>query len=159
MRPNDAILKEGFLLVAGAYETDQYIDMMNELVQSYRDTGVRWSVIASELGNTYVPPGHVSFPYWLSQGWIDAGSCYVGPTGESVGGGGRPLSTCSLYLVAPAFCGSQNNKYTYDQYRAWADGFSSTVGAGGGMGFTYVEARLGTFTGTLPFCPNDPQMP
>jgi hypothetical protein len=155
MNAGDAIYREGFLLVAGEYETAGFNDMMNELVVTYRTRGVRWAASASELGNTYVPGTHVSFATWQAAGWITAGSCFDGPTGESVGAAGRPLVTCSTELVAPKICGTQNNQHTYATYKQWADAFGTTVGAGGGMGFAFTEARLGVYTGVVPFCPND----
>jgi hypothetical protein len=155
MSEGDAIYREGFLLVAGTYEYDGYYDMMNELVDTYRRRGIRWAVSASELGNTYVPGRHVSFDSWLAAGFISPGSCYVGPTGESVAGGGRSYSTCSTSLVAPTLCGTQNQTTTYESYKSWADGFTDTRGAGGGMAFAFTEARLGYYTGVVPFCPNE----
>lgn len=155
MRQGDAIYREGFLLVAGTYEDGHTLEMMNELVDTYRTRGIRWAVSASELGSTYVPGTHVSFAFWKEQNWISPGSCYVGPTGESVAGGSRPYSACNLLLAPPFICGTQNNRTTYDTYKAWADGFTSTPGAGGGMGFAFTEARLGVFNGIVPFCPND----
>jgi hypothetical protein len=155
MNAGDAIYREGFLLVAGTYETDAFDAMMNELVDTYRTRGIRWGVSASELGNTYVRRGHVSFATWQTAGWISPGSCFVGPTGESVGGGGRAYSTCSVALVPPTICGTQNHRHTYGTYKAWADGFTSTPGAGGGFAFAFTEARLGVYTGIVPFCANE----
>jgi hypothetical protein len=155
MNDGDAIYREGFLLVAGTYETDGTYEMMNELVDTYRRRGIRWAVSASELGNTYVPGRHVSFSLWQNAGWISSGSCYTGPTGESVAGSSRPYSTCSVSLVPPTICGTQNHATTYASYKAWADAFTTTPGAGGGMGFAFTEARLGTYTGVVPFCANE----
>jgi len=154
MQAGDAILFEGFLFAAGAAQSNQFFDMTNDLVQTYKDTGVRWAVISSEQGNTYVTPGHVNRDFWQSASYMQ-GDCYVGPTGESLQGGGPALSRCDISLVAPAICNSPNHRNAYETYRKWADAFTDTVGAGGGMGFLYSEARLGVFTGVAPFCAND----
>jgi hypothetical protein len=154
MVAGDAIYREAFLLVAGTYETDGVSDMMNELVDGYRARGILWAASASELGNTYVPPSNVDFTAWQNAGYISPGSCYVGPTGETLTGG-RSYSTCSVALVPPTLCGTQNESTVYAEYKAWAD-FGGTVGAGGGLAFAFTEARLGYYTGVVPFCANDP---
>jgi hypothetical protein len=143
LKSRDVILADEFLLVGGKYETDDLDRMMAELTASYAERGIRWAVIASELGNLYVPPSHVSFREWNARGWITNGGCYDGPTDPLAQG-----STCDFrYLLPPVFCGSSNQHLTYEIFRSWADR--------GGTGYAYAEARLGVFNGIIPFCPND----
>jgi hypothetical protein len=150
--PNDILLKEGFYVIAGTLAPPAAFDALRtRLVNAYAQYQTKWAVISSELGNLYVPPTHVAFGYWQSQGWISPSSCYQGPTGDD---NSSTYNTCNVLYTPPTLCNSRKHIEAYRTFRQAADG-SGAVGSQGGVAFTYAEARLGVFNGTVPFCAND----
>jgi hypothetical protein len=156
MLPNDIILKEGFRLLAGKSVLGRDFDeLRSRLIAAHTQYQTKWAVIASEKGNLYVPPTHVARAYWEIQNQISKTNCYTGPTGDD---NSPDYNDCDVAFTPPNLCKSSNMADAYRAFRDAADG-AGAVASQGGIAFTYSEARLGVFNGTVPFCPNDEAAP
>lgn len=139
LRRGDSVLVEGLSLKAGSIPSTtapgNSFETYEKLKKTYQEKGITWMVVDSEMA--YVPP---------SSGQTCA-SIYGTQPGITAQQAGCADTEAYSWLQAPYVCAMPNGKWVYAAYKNYAPY--------GGISYAYTEAALGSWSGKVPFCPND----